>query len=218
MKYSISFLLLAISAVSAIASVSYSESYQEKVATVKFDGEISREVLPGGSFTVRSIVPLNPEDSDIILTRDSILKITIGNWSYEGVLGDDPKFVSGKSRSAKIRLLAGEKTVAGLVSIAVSLRAVTLSVSAKTGMNIKGEDFQASPAAESLAAEETRKITLADDIKISLSCELAEGSASAELPLTGTTRFSVKKFGKGENAEFYNLRSVKVSGKGQIQR
>lgn len=206
------------SAITSLASVSFSETYQESVATYKFEGEVTREILPGGSFTLRAVVPLTADDMSIVLSRESNLKITIGGWSYEGVLGDDPKFVSGKSRSARIRLIAGEKTPAGFISIAVSPRAVTLSVSAKTGTNRNGDAFQISPLAESLATEETAKIKAADNVKMEFSSELAEGSAGADLPITGATRYSTKNFGSGENAEIFDLRSVVISGKGRIQR
>lgn len=206
------------SVISALASVTFSETYQESVATFKFEGEISREILPGGSFKLRAVVPLTADDMNIVLSRESNLRIMIGGWSYEGELGDDPKFVSGQSRSARIRLIAGEKTPAGLISIAVSARALTLSVSVKTGTNRNGDEFQASPLAESLAAEQTVRITTADNVRMELSCELAEGSASAELPIIGVKRYSVKKFGRGENAESYDLRSVVISGKGRILR
>lgn len=205
-------LLAALFALPARASVSFSDSYADRLARYSEEGEVFYDIISGGKFTARGKVMLAAEDSAITLDRDTPVSVSIGSWLFQGVLGDDPKFIPGRSKSVKIPLLGG------FLKLAISRGIFTWSVTAKTGFNAAGDDFETSPAAEALYAEESFPITPADDRVVSCNIAIASASATANIPLTGTVKYVIKTVGGGDFAEEFGLCTVKVKGTATLAR
>jgi len=199
------------------ASASFKETYSEKLVTIRLDGEVSREVLAGGSFSLRSKVGLSESDFTIAPTGETAVKITVGGWTYEGVLSDDPRYVAGKSRSVRLPLVQ-DGIRRGVVSIAVSRGVLTFSVSVKTGVNTKGQEFEVSPFAAAQASGESRRIALGEGLAVPCSISFAGINASANILVAGTERYSVRKVGRGDEAEEYGLSAVSLRGSAMLER
>ena len=188
---------------SASASVTFNDTYSDK---------LQREILSAGKFSLRAVIPLLESDSPLSFDRDTPVRISIGTWQYEGVLGDDPRFVPGRSRSARLPLAGGA------VSLAASRKGFTASITSKTGSSLKGDTFESSPAAAGQYSEETKKLTVADGVLVDVSIEVGGVKAVSQIPLSGSVRYALKKIGKGETAEEFGLCSVKIGGKSRTER
>jgi hypothetical protein len=199
------------------ASGSFNETYSERLVAIRMDGEVSREVLAGGSFSLRAKVGLSESDFMIAPSGATPVKITVGGWTYEGVLSDDPRYVAEKSRSVRLPLVK-DGIRRGVVSLAVSRGVLTFSVSAKTGVNTKGQEFEASPFAAAQASEESRRIALGEGLAVPCSIAFAGINASANIPVAGTERYSVRKVGRGDEAEEYGLSAVRLRGSAMLER
>jgi hypothetical protein len=181
--------------------------------TIRSEGETMRELVSAGKFSLRAKIPVLPADAVLVFNKETPVVVSIGEWRFEGVLGDDPKFVPEKSRSVRIPLSGG-----GSLAIAASPKAFTASISGKTGSNAKGDQFEVSPTAAGLYSEESKKISLADEIATDVTIQVGGVNAVARIPLTGKIRYSLKKIGRGDTAEEFGLNRVQVSGKGLVQR
>jgi len=212
MKLNILFALL-ITMSLARANVSFSESFADRLVSYSEEGETFRETISGGTFTARGKVPLTPQDANIVLGASTPVTATIGDWTFEGTLGGDPKFVAGKSKSASFKLPGG-----GTLRLAWGAAALTWSVTAKTGSNLAGDSFETSPVAEGLYAEESALITAADEVTVDVNLTLDTATASASIPQTGAVKYIVKTVGSGDLAEEHGLCSVKVKGSAVMWR
>jgi hypothetical protein len=216
-KIVLSFLSCAMMAGASWASATFNETYSERLVAIRMDGEVFREVLPGGSFTLRSRVSLTESDFSSAPSRETAVKITVGGWSFEGVLSDDPRYVPGKSRSARLPIVV-DGIRCGDVSIAVSRGVMTFSVKAKTGVSAKGQEFKDSPFASAQTSGESRKITLGEGLAVSCSISFFDINAAATIPVAGTERYSVRRVGRGDDAEEYELSAVRLRGSASMER
>jgi hypothetical protein len=195
-----------------LASVTFSDDYADRLVRFTEEGESFYEVISGGKFTARGKMEILAADSSITLDRDTPVSVSIGSWNFDGVLGDDPKFVPGKSKSVNIPLLGGS------LKLAISRGMLTWSLTAKTGFSNAGDEFEVSPVAEALYAEESFPITPADDQVVECSFTIATASATANIPLTGSVKYVLKKVGSGDLADEYGLCTVKVKGLATLAR
>lgn len=201
----------------SFSSASYTETYSERLVSAKSGQQTIYEIIGGGSFSLRAKLIAQPSEPAVEINYLTPVTITLGNFVFQRVLGDDPKFVLGKSRSVSFPLVEGGVR-RGVVSIAASRNALTFSVSAKTGTNNSGVKLETSPFAESQIQGESRKISRSNALSIPCSISLSGLGASGNITLVGSEKFSVKKFGKGEEAEQFGLSSIKFSGTANLLR
>jgi hypothetical protein len=192
-------------------SASFSESYADKLISYKDEGETYYEQVSSGRFTTRGKATLEEPLDPSYLDEETPFSIQIGDWSYEGFLGDDPKFTSRK-KSASIKLDTG-----AILKIAFTTKSITWSVSGKTGYDFNGE-YETSPLASSYAgSDESYSIKKSDGETISCSASLGDGFVSGELPLSGRVKSTIKRIGSGDFEEEYPLSSVSLSASGKLE-
>lgn len=184
--------LILLSVHHSFSTASFSETFSERIVSSKSAEQTTRVVIGGGSFSLRAKLIAQPSDSAVEISNLTPVTISIGNWIFQGVLGDDPKFVLGKSRSVTFPLVV-EGVRCGVVSIAASRNALTYSVSAKTGTNNSGVDLEASPFAESQIQGQTRKIPLSNALSIPCSISFSGLGASGNITLVGSEKSSQSK-------------------------
>jgi hypothetical protein len=177
------------------------------------EGGSFRDIVSGGKFTARGKVLVTEQDSSIDLGPDTAVTVEVGNWIFEGRLGDDPKFVEGRSKSVRFNLPGG-----GSLSLALSSKALTWSVTAQTGFDKDGQSLEVSPVAESLYAEESAPITPADAVFAGVTIAVDRATATAAVPLMGSVKHLVKNMGSGDAAEEFGLCTVKVKGLATLER
>jgi len=197
---------------SALSTVSFSDTYVDRLVRFSEEGESFYDILSGGKFSARGKVVLVSSDSSLALGANTPVAVAIGEWVFEGVLGDDPKFDPAKSKSVKIPLSGG------VLKLAISRGALTWSVTAKTGSSNTGDEFEVSPAAEALYAEESATIALADGEAVRCTITIGGNSASASIPLSGSVKYQLKTVGAGDLAEEFGLCTVSVKGSAELAR
>jgi|GEM_PF-4844534 len=214
MKFIIpAFFSLLLAASAAFANVTFSETSAQRLVSTRMDGEVSSDVYSGGTFTARGKV-IVPDGLTITFSNESEITLTIGNWTFEGTMSDDPKFNPAKIKPLSFRLPGG-----GTLSFALSRGVLTWSVTAKTGSTNAGDELETSPVAEDNYGSdpsESRAITAADEVTAQCVLAFDSLSAQAEVPLTGSVRVSLRKVGSGDLAEEYFLSSVRLKGTGNI--
>jgi hypothetical protein len=197
-------------------TVSFRETYADRIVTTREDRFVSYDQIATGSFTARGKLILTAEDLDgITVDENTVISVIAGGWSFEASLGDDPKFVPGK-KSARFVINGGVVTIA--LAIGRSSTTVTWSIRAKTGISPLGDEFQASPAAAELGDGENATITLEDELKVACEVSLADITAYSEVPLSGAVRYNVRTVGSGEDANELELKSCAVRGSGVMMQ
>jgi len=184
--------------------VSFRENYKQNVRRVSVEGEVSYVEVASGSFTARGKIPVSASSAGITSGEDVPVDVSLGNWSYED------SFVPRTKRSRRFSLPGG-----GSLRLAWSGKALTWSVTGKTGYKADGESREQSPAAEEFVGE-SATIKIQDGFAVSCTLNFAEAVAEAEIPLTGSVRVRSKSFGKGEDKEEYDLSTVKLRGSARL--
>lgn len=198
-------------------TVSFSETYADRIVATREDGIVSYNQIPTGSFSARGKLILNAEEANFTPAADTSLSISVGGFAFEATLGDDPRYVPGKSKSVRFPIEGGSVAVSWAVGRS-GAATVTWSVTAKTGNSPAGDEFQASPAAAELGDGENAVIKAADELEIPCQLRFATIPASASLVVTGAVRYSVKTIGRGDEATEYELKSCSIRASGVIQR
>ena len=203
--------LLAASA--AFANITFSETSAQRVVSTSMDGEVIRETYAGGTFTARGKVII-PDGLPITFSDESEITLTIGNWTFEGTMSDDPKFNPAKIKPITFRLPGG-----GTLRLALSRGVLTWSVTARTGSTNAGDELESSPVAEDNYGSEpsdSRAIVAEDELAVPCSLTFDSLSASADVPLIGSIRVVLRKFGSGDMADEISLSSVRLKGAGTM--
>lgn len=217
------FLGVAFTSLQAADSVTFTETYADKVVSSREDGETFYDVIPTGSFTAKATLAFDDGDIDIVPTVNTPVVITVGNWAYEGTLGDDERYTDGKS-SATILLTHEEcknadcddtkEVTHGKITIKASSRGVAVTVTAKTGSTPKDDELEESPAAANFAGE-TLTIVAADGATLPVSIDIGNGAFHREgfLALTGKVATKTVRKGSGEDAEEFETTTASLKGK-----
>ncbi|MEI7865953.1 MAG: fibronectin type III domain-containing protein, partial [Chthoniobacterales bacterium] len=193
--------------------VSFREAYADRIVATPEEGAVSYDQIATGSFTARGKLILTAEDLDGI-NENTPISISVGGWSFEASLNDDPRYVPGK-QSARFLLDGGALTIAWAAGR--SSATVTWSVKAKTGSCPGGDELQESPVAAELGDGENAIITLDDQLKAVCEVNLAGISAYSEVPLSGAVRYNLKTAGTGDETAEFDLKSCTVLGSGVMR-
>ena len=197
----------------AQASVALVETYGDRIVTIREANMVTVKTVASGTFTARGKVDMIEQDFSVVLASNTRVALAIGQWSYEGVLGNDPKFVPNKSKSVTLNLPRG-----GTIRIAFTPKAVTWSVTAKTGETQSGGELETPAIAQQLYMDENTTITAADNRYADCSLTHGENTVSGLMAIAGTGRFGYKKARLGPTIQEYPVRTVRMTGKGTLGR
>ena len=208
---------LCFSSVAAPASgssgtVSLKDAMAEKLLTISEEGEVYYDVLAQGRFTCRGKVAI-ASDFASTLSAETFVTLVVGGWLFEAELGSNGNFRPG-SKSFRFKLPTG-----ATVSLNFAKTTLTWSVSGRTGSIIKGGDYEElenSPVAEDFFQYETFNITAEDEEFADFSLELGDLYVEAQIPITGSAKYTEKTVGAGDYAEVIGFNSVKVSGNAPV--
>ncbi len=188
--------------------ISFRENYADKVIGVRDFGETYYEQLETGKFTIRFRFQM---PGPVVWEATTPLEIVVGDWTYRGFLGDDPRFQAGATKvnipleGGKLRLALGKEG------------AVTGAVRAKTGYNARFDIYENSPAAGFLAGE-IISFVATDGVELAFSLSIGEEAwqATATPLLTGVATVKTVTRGPREFAEVFDLASVAISAAGMV--
>ena len=82
----------------AADSLSFTESYKQKAACVRIEGERFCDVADNGKFKVTAKISLSEIDIDQF-NEDTYFSIELAGFFFEAVLGDDPDYTPGVKRA-----------------------------------------------------------------------------------------------------------------------
>ena len=82
----------------AVDSLSFSESYRQKVACVNIEGGRSCHVTDAGKFKISAKISLSGIDINQF-NEETFLYIELAGFSFEAILGDDPDYTPGVRRA-----------------------------------------------------------------------------------------------------------------------
>ena len=203
--------------------LSFSETWADKVACTGSNsrGDLDCEPYSGGKFTVKAVITPNDFGAAIDPSQfngDTTFDITVGDYSFSDTLSDAPGYVAGATK-AKF-LLSGDlcsakdntdslpcpTKVYETITLTMSTKGVTVSISAKTGSDANGNTFESAIDADSFDGNATGPVT------DTLSFEMDLGSLSVSssiLPVVGTvaTKTVTDKSGGSDT-----LSNVKIKG------
>ena len=180
----LSLLLLFVSFTSSLASgtASFSNSYADKLsATRDEEGFVLYEAYPTGSFSFRGRIPL-AEPLPSTLNPEASVSLSLGAWSVEGTLAQS-SYKAGK-RAASFK----DADTGAVIKIAWTTKALTWSVTGRTGMKKNGDSLEESPAAAGYTDLDPGKIS--SETQDPVSCELSFGELvySGSLPWKGSVK------------------------------
>lgn len=210
-------------------TVTFSESQKDTAKCVSDQGDVSCDSFTAGKFTVKAVLLKGADLSGLaaLLDPSTDIAINVGNWSFSGVLGDDPKYVAGASK-AKFNLTHQKcdnndvcKDVShGTISVAGSAtKGITVSISVKTGTTFGDtEEFETSAIAGQ-HADDTGDVPgtsadIADVITVSL--DIGDGTITDSVDINISGSVSTKGVTTKDASEF-DLNSVKVKSTGIVQ-
>jgi hypothetical protein len=212
--------------------LTFSETYADKVACTgdSSDG-YDCEPYAVGKFTVKAVITTNDFGAAVDpsqFTGDTAFDITLGEYSYSGSLGGDPKYVAGVSKKATFQL-SGDlcsasdinngndcpQKVYETITLSWTTKAVTVSISAETGADANGNDFESFIDADTFDGNGTGPVTGT----ISFEMDLGSLSVSSSIvPVAGTvaTKDVTDKSGDDDTLSNVKLRgTLPVSDLGQ---
>lgn len=206
-------LLLFVFLTSSLASgtASFSDSYIDKLsATRDEEGFVLYESYPTGSFSFRGRIPL-AEPLPTTLNPETPVSLSLGAWSVEGTVAQS-SYKAGK-RAASFK----DANTGAVIKLAWTTKALTWSVTGRTGMTKNGDSLEESPAAAGYTDLDTGQISSEDQDPIS--CELSFGDVvySGALPWKGSVKQRTRTFGRGDDAEELNFSTISMKGSGPIQ-
>jgi len=159
-----------------------------------------------------SVYPLH---ADWFGERTSV-DIIIGDWSYCGLLGNDPNYRSGKTNvtlSIPYKNSAGKICSAGTIAINFGSGATMITIKSKTGQDCNQNPIQDSIAAERLAgvAKVGRSTNVNDRVGKYIAFADNYVDCTDDILVTGTDKSTAVRCGR--NA--YRLDTVKITGLSQ---
>jgi hypothetical protein len=208
----------------APTALTFSETWADKVACTgsNSQGDLDCEPYSGGKFTVKAVITPNDFGAAIDPSQfngDTTFDITVGNYSFSDTLSDAPGYVAGASK-AKF-LLSGDlcsakdntdslpcpTKVYETITLTMSTKGVTVSISAKTGSDANGNTFESAIDADSFDGNATGPVT------DTLSFEMDLGSLSVSsdiLPVTGAvvTKSVTDKSGNQDTLSNVNIKGT----------
>lgn len=189
------------------AQLVFGEKYADKVVGIREGGETYFEQFEGGNFTARFKFAI---PAGFVPDAETPVEITIGDWSYRGFFGDDPKYRAGAFK-ANIPLYGGK------LSLTVSSSAISGSVVAKTGARGLFDNYEDSPAARNLAGQ-NRVISSADSLRLNFSIDLSQRAwiGTSSVSLSGAAATKMAKRGPRDFPEEFELSRVKVGGSASV--
>jgi len=165
-----------------------------------------------GNFTMRGsfFTDVNLVEHEDLLTKETELDITVGDWNGSVHLGDDPHYRNGK-RNATIKLIdsnscKNKDVTHGTIKFSGSAHRVRITVSTKTG-STACDEYELSAIADDHAGE-TNSFSDTVPVSMDISNNVDELSTSTDVPVTG--RASIKDVTKQGTP--YELDTVKVHG------
>jgi hypothetical protein len=160
----------------------FKENWVDKAKCQKSrGGDVQCEEISSGKLTIKSTV--TPEDPGATGTPDpsqfdptTPFDITIGNFSYAGTLGGDPKYVAGRNHATL--LLTGEVCDAngqckenvkhGYVLLSMTKKGLKVSISTLTGADALGNSYETPIVANNFDGQTTGPVTDALSARIDL--------------------------------------------------
>jgi hypothetical protein len=203
-------------------AISFSESSADKAVCVRDPdfGDVFCDELTTGKFTLKATVFSTVDLTDpaivALLDPSTPVSLTIGDWEWDGTLGDDPKYVGG-AKKAKLKIqhercretaqdeICKDVTHA-TISLSVTKKGLSVVISAKTG-DTDVEEFETSPLA-SEHAEDPGNFT--DTVPASIDIGNGTLAESVTLIVTGTTKIHTVLKGGDE----FDLGNVKLKSVG----
>lgn len=196
---------------------------------VSDQGDVFCDSFTTGKFSVKAVLLSGADLSWLaaLLDPSTDIAINVGNWSFFGVLGDDPKYVAGASK-AKFKLThqkcnsndVCKDVTHGTISLSGSAtKGITVAISVKTGATFNDDEEFESSAIASQHADDTGDVpgtsTNITDV-ITASIDIGDGAItdSVDINIAGTV--STKGLTAKDTSEF-DLNSVKVKSTGIVQ-
>ena len=183
------------------------DSIKDTVKTSKVDGESSTDQFQSGTVAISAIVMLSASDISQV-NDDSIVMISIGDFSFNSTIGAATKKVSGK------RALFVQSDVNDLGKTVIT-GAVSLKFDAKKGLQLKigSRTSDSLSSVQTVLAGEFEGVASAA-ISQSVNCYIQIGSVIAYFPVTLTGKSVVvnKNVGSGDNADQFQLTTATLKG------
>jgi hypothetical protein len=170
------------------------------------------DVFTTGTFGITAKVFSDTNLTANAFDPETTVNISVGDWSFSGILGDDPKYVAGAKRTTF--LLTHEKCpdegdcktkTHGKVSLKFTAKGLLVNISAKTGYTAT-EDFESSGINANVHASDNTNFT---DI-ISASISIGDLSTSTGVAVIGTAKTKTVTQCNGDVED--NLNNVKLIG------
>jgi len=202
-------------------TATFSEKYADKLFTERYkegpDTWTEYWTYPTGSFSFSGNFFIAESPAAVDFNEDSAVAIQIGSWFYEGTLGDDDKYVAGKSSASFALVTEGwdkndnEKLVkVGKVSIKFTKKGIKITVSAKTGGDPK---YDAELAESPIASEFQGEIGLLNAVDLPIMIMIGEREFQGMLVLNGKGSCKIVTKKIDGFPEEYELCTVTLKGK-----
>jgi hypothetical protein len=207
--------------------LTFSETYADKVACTgsNSQGDLDCEPYSEGKFTIKATITSNDFGVAIDPSQfngDTTVDISLGEYSLSGTLGEDPTYVAGSTK-AKFEL-AGEVCSAndnnnGLpcpskvyetITLSMTTKEVTISISAETGADANGNQFESFIDADTFDGEfdGDGPMSVTDAISFEMDLDVLSVSSSIT-PVTGTV---TTKDVTAKDGSVNTLSNVKIGG------
>lgn len=204
-------LIASVTSVLASGTASFSDSYADQLITTRDEeGFVYYETYPTGSFSFRGRIPLTAP-LPATLNPETAVSLSLGAWSLEGTVAQS-NYKSGK-RAASFK----DADTGAVIKIAWTAKALTWSVTGRTGMKKNDDSLEESPAAAGYTDLDSGKIS--SETQDPVSCELSFGELvySGALPWKGSVKQRTKSYGRGDDANELNFSTISMKGTGAIQ-
>ena len=197
----------------AVDSLSFSESYRQKVTCVNIEGGRSCHVTDTGKFRISAKISLSGIDIDQF-NEETYFSIDVPGFNFEAVLGDDPKYTPGVKRAKFVYSEEVQNPTTEEIKIydylVVNLRwttkRLTVTLSGKTAPYF----FLNRILAGNYVGTETGPIEDITNADINFSGEDFEVFAPSDVNITGRVRS--RTVVKGE--EEFEVSTISLRGKG----
>ena len=207
-------LTLMASPVCAGDSLKLKEAHKHALKCTNQDGDSWCDMMAPGSISVKAKVFTDGSANPTNYNADTYVVLSVGDFYWEGYLGDDPKYVSGGSR-ATFSLThevwndkTGESKVVthGKISLGISSKGLTVSVSTKTGDVLVPYDDLGASSVIAPYHDDDPDGSFTDLITASIS--VGDQSTSADVAIAGTVKHKTAV----KNGEPWDLVSIKLQG------
>ncbi|MCX7045594.1 MAG: hypothetical protein NTX50_08950 [Candidatus Sumerlaeota bacterium] len=190
-------------------SLTYAEQVGDKLIGAKDPdtGEVSYDTATKGSFTAVATYAWAKVDGEDqfdfrALTADTVFAFSIGNFTHEGALSDDPKYVDG-AKSATIIIKEDP-------SDPKSKNAIKIKIS---GGKNKLQIIVTGRYPQTVVADDYLGRTKPVEAIIFMSFNISDADIANDVLITVRPRVVTKIIGKGDDQQEFELQSVSLKGR-----